>query len=105
MWFGLTGDELLLNVLAANPTDLVVNLPPVGCSHNNVKKCTNAIRELGFHAAAAFLNSVSAVAFELSPQDVIDLFNQAYENGDKATMETQKDYLDALNNRGSPYCD
>lgn len=59
------------------------------------------LNALGRSAVAALLNATSpGVDYDYTAGEVIDLFNDAFESGDKGTIENQKDVFDFLNNQG-----
>jgi hypothetical protein len=61
----------------------------------------DAINLLLHHAAAAYLNSL-AVDYPLTPDEVVDMVNDALASGDRDTILAVKDVLDANNNLGCP---
>ncbi len=57
---------------------------------------------LGRHTVAALLNAANPeVSYDLTPQQVIDAFNEAYP-GTKDDYEDLKNYLEGLNEQGCP---
>lgn len=61
------------------------------------------LNSLGRHAVASLLNAASPnVHFPLSPQQVIDMFNDAFADGSDTEIEAVKDIFEALNEAGCP---
>lgn len=60
------------------------------------------LNALGRHAVAALLNAASGgVSYDLSPDQVISLFNAAF-HGSKAERERAKNLLERFNSQGCP---
>jgi len=67
-----------------------------------VAKGGGGLDALGRHTVAALLNSANAeVSYDLSPQEVIDAFNNVYP-GSKGDYESLKDQFEGLNEQGCP---
>lgn len=59
------------------------------------------LNALSRHAAAAYLNALSpVVSFDLTADEVVAAFQDAFDSGD---YNTTKNMFDALNNQGCPY--
>jgi hypothetical protein len=63
----------------------------------------NMLRKLGFHSVAALQNAATAVSFDLTVDEVITIFVNAYNDCIITDMEKVKDDLDWLNNQVCPF--
>lgn len=77
-----------------------------GGGTNTLKNYQKAVLQLAFHAIAGLQNAATAVSYDLTVDEVIMNFQDAYNGGscDKDQVTGVKDVLDVLNNQGSPFC-
>ena len=95
---GCTLFEVVCQVDDSLP-DCEMNVPG-GCSPQNT--CENLLRQLGFHAVAALQNSTSSVSYDLTINEVISGFVNAYNEGSKAAFESSKNAFASFNEQGCP---
>jgi len=88
--------------MAEGGSNVVMN-PAASCAGALPGNYYNMLRQLGFHSVAALQNSATAVNFDLTVDQVITIFVDAYENCNKEQMESAKNELDTLNNQVCPY--
>ncbi len=73
---------------------------PPGCTSTG---CKEAVVSLGFQSVAALQNAATDVSYSYTVDDVILLTRQAFNSGDKTTIENLKDIFDTENNLGCPF--
>ena len=94
--------------MAEGGDDVDMN-PATTCTGSLPGNYYNMLRQLGFHSVAALQNAATDVSFDLTVDDVITIFVDAYTKCDvlgaytSYYMEDAKDDLDTLNNQGCPF--
>lgn len=73
---------------------------PSGCTSTGCKKLVVA---LGVQSVAALQNAATDVSYSYTVDDVILMTRQAFNSGDKATIENLKNIFDTENNLGCPF--
>ena len=85
---------------------IITGCPPDSNNKNLTINYQGAIMQLAFHSVAALQNACTAVSFDMTVEEVIATFQNAYNGGNcnKDSVTLAKDGLDYLNNLGSDFC-
>ncbi|MDH5691494.1 MAG: hypothetical protein OEZ47_00160 [Gammaproteobacteria bacterium] len=105
----------LLEIVSVEDDDGIRGEPPAGCSfdydndgdhhnggHHKGSNYHSMLRQLGFHSVAALQNAATTVSFDLTVEEVIASFQNAWESCNLELMEEAKNSLDFLNNQYCP---
>ena len=95
-------EKLFFEVFGVDPFGTDPSLHDVISKYVDPEPKEPLVEVLGFHAVAALQNAATAVSFELTVYDVIEMVASAYTSwestGNKSYLNGVKTYLDGLNN-------
>ena len=95
----------LLEIAAVETDNSFRGTPAPGCFFTRPQEEShyhNMLRQLGFHAVAGLQNAATSVSYDLTVEEVIASFRNAYLSCDVYLMEEAKTTLDFLNNQYCP---